>query len=130
MPLGREERPPGETMAMQSGSWEVTFVCVEDALDLETVAPVKARLAGVLERGGDVVLDLRHAVVDSTGLGVLLSVQRRLELQERRLLVVTQGAGLLKLLDAAGAAGSLLLFADVEQAIQEARRGPAPVLAA
>ena len=106
---------------MRSGSWEVTLVCVRDAVDTGAVAEVKERFNALLERDGDVILDVRGAAVDSTGLGAMLSLQRQLELRERRLLVVTQGASLLTLLDTAGATGALALYPDVEAATRDTR---------
>jgi anti-anti-sigma regulatory factor len=106
---------------MRSGSWEVTLVCVQHALETGTVAEVKERFNTLLERHGDVILDVRGAAVDSTGLGAVLSLQRQLELRDRRLLVVTQGASLLTLLDTAGATGALALYPDVEAAMRDTR---------
>jgi anti-anti-sigma factor len=106
---------------MRSGTWEVTLVCVQDALETGTVGEVKERFSALLDRDGDVILDVRGVRMDSTGLGAILSLQRQLELRERRLLVVTQGASLLTLLDSAGAKGALALYPDVEAAMRETR---------
>jgi anti-anti-sigma factor len=106
---------------MQSGTWEVTLVGVRDALETGTAAEVKERFNALLDRDGDVILDVRGVRLDSAGLGAILSLQRQLELRERRLLVVTQGASLLTLLDSAGAKGALALYPDAEAAARETR---------
>ncbi len=106
---------------MGCGSWEATLVGVGRSLDLETASYFRSRIAPVLGRTGDVILDLREVEVDSTGLGTLLSLQRRLELEDRRLLVVGTAPGFLDLLDRAGAGGALALFPDVEEATRFAR---------
>jgi anti-anti-sigma factor len=115
---------------MHPRSWELTFVSVESDLDFDSVARVKAQLSSLLDRGGHVVMDLRAATLDSSGLGAVLSLQRQLELQGRRLLVVSRDPGFLSLLDTAGARGALQLFPDAEQAIKHARKCPAVALAA
>ncbi len=98
-------------------SWEVTFVRVESAFTLETAVLLKEQLSPVLSRAGHVVMDLRGALLDSSGLGAVLSMQRHLELKGRRLLVVSGDPQFLSLLDRAGVSGALSLFPDAEQAV-------------
>lgn len=102
-------------------SWEITVVGVEDALDLDSVSYVKERLHAVLERSGPVVLDLRAALLDSTGLGAVLSLQRRLELQERSLFVVSDSAQFHRLLDLTGVRAALRVVRNADEAISLAR---------
>ena len=102
---------------MMPRSWEVTFVRVEDAFTLETAVLLKEQLSPVMSRPGHVVMDLRGASLDSTGLGAVLSMQHRLELSGRRLLVVSEDPQFLDLLDRAGVPDILSLFRDAEQAV-------------
>jgi len=106
---------------MMDKSWEITVVGVEDALDLDSVSHVKERLRSVLERSGPVVLDLRSAVLDSTGLGAVLSLQRRLDLQDRLLLVVSDDARFHRLLDITGVRAALRVVRSFDEAVGLAR---------
>jgi anti-anti-sigma factor len=109
---------------MEPQSWEATLVRVESAFNVETAGPVRARLAALVSRPGDLILDLRGTTLDSSGLGALLSLQRRLEAQGRQLLVVATDPQFLALLERAGVPGTLSLFADAEQAIRYAQDKP------
>jgi len=102
-------------------SWEITVLGVEDALDLDSVSHLKERLRSVLERTGPVVLDLRSAILDSTGLGAVLSLQRRLDLQDRLLLIVSDDARFHRLLDLTGVRAALQVVASSEEALRLAR---------
>ena len=112
------------TFASQPLLREVTFARVEDAMDTQTVDSVRDYLNGLLSRPGHVVLDLRRARVDSAGLGAVLSMQHKLDLQGRRLFVVTDDASFHSLLENAGVPHALALFPNVEQAIQQAQQQP------
>lgn len=103
-------------------TWEMTLVGVDEALDAQTAPHVKERLRKVLDRPGPVVLDLRSATVDSTGLGTVLSLQRKLELQNRRLLVISTDPYLHRLLTVTGVGATLCVLGDVDEAIDYARR--------
>jgi anti-anti-sigma factor len=100
---------------------EITFARLESNLNGETLAWIREQLSPLLRRPGHVVLDLRNASLDSAGLGALLSMQRMLELQGRRLLVVATDPGFQSLLDVTGARAALNLYADAEQAMASAR---------
>jgi anti-anti-sigma factor len=115
---------------MQPCSWEVTVVCVEHAIDGDNVRELKQQLSHLLSRTGHVVLDLRDATLDGSGLGSVLSLQRQLELQGRRLLVVSDDPRFRGLLEATGVSSTLSLFQDAEQAVSFARRQPRPELVA
>lgn len=111
---------------MMEKSWEITVVGVEDEFDLDSVSNVKKRLRGVLERSGPVVLDLRTALLDSTGLGAVLSLQRQLELQRRPLFIVSDDARFHRLLDLTGVRPVLCVVRSAEEALSLARaRKPA-----
>jgi len=101
-------------------SREVTYVSIHNPVDVDTTPAVKPELEKLLARPGQVILDVRAAAVDSTGLGAILSFQRRLELQDRRLLVVADSREFSQLLDRTGARDALHLFQDPEQAFQSA----------
>lgn len=102
-------------------SWEITIIGAEGDLDLDTVQHVKARMRAVLERTGPVLLDLRKAVLDSTGLGSVLYLQRRLELQDRLLFVVSDDARFHRLLDLTGVRPALQVVRSMDEALQLAR---------
>ena len=106
---------------MVEQSWEVTYVKFERSLDLESLAESRERLSGVLARDGHVVLDLRSAELDSTGLGAVLSLQRKLELQDRVLFVVSNEPAFLRLLEVTGVKSVLRIVADAEEAVRQAR---------
>jgi anti-anti-sigma factor len=103
-------------------NWEITLVGVDEALDAQTAPIVKERLREVLDRPGPVVLDLRTASVDSTGLGTVLSLQRKLELQNRRLMVISNDPYLHRLLAVTGVGATLCVLRDVDEAIDHARK--------
>jgi anti-anti-sigma regulatory factor len=100
---------------------EVTFARVEEPFTSETAVRVKESLSPLLVGPGHVVLDLRSAQMDGVGLGALLSLQRKLELQGRALFVVTTDPAFGALIEAAGAGASLTLFSEMDQAIHEAK---------
>jgi anti-anti-sigma factor len=106
---------------MVGSSWEVTFIGVEDALDVISAPQVHERLRDLLERRGPVALDLRSVSLDSAGLGAVLSLQRRLELQNRRLIVVADDDYLDRLLEATGVGKMLCVVRDADEAVRRAR---------
>jgi anti-anti-sigma factor len=105
---------------MVEQSWEITYVKFERALDLESLSESRERLRSILTRDGHVVLDLRTAELDSTGLGAVLSLQRKLELQQRLLFVVSSDPAFLRLLEVTGVASVLRVVADAEEAVRQA----------
>jgi len=100
---------------------EVTFARVEEPFTHETARRVKEQLSPVLAGPGNVVLDLRRAELDGVGLGALLSIQRKLELQGRSLFVVTADAAFHALVEASGVTSALALFSGMNEAIEEAQ---------
>jgi len=103
---------------MHTANWDVTFVRIQTPFVAETSGEVKRYVWPFLARTGHVVLDLRGATLDSTGLGAVLGMQRHLELHERRLLVVANDPQFLSLVERAGVMHALSLFSDAEQAVQ------------
>ncbi len=97
---------------------EVTVFHVENTLDMDTAPHMKDRFLSVLTRPGNVVLDLRRATLDSTGLGAVLSLQRLLDVRGRRLLVVADDPRFLSLLQHAGVEHALTLYPTAELALQ------------
>ncbi|MFN3650176.1 MAG: STAS domain-containing protein [Armatimonadota bacterium] len=114
---------------MQFPSPEILIVQFTQPADAESPAGLKQRLLAAVEHPGHVVLDLRPVRLDAGRLGVILSLQRRLELQGRRL-VVAGSADLTLLLERAGAEQALTVFPDPAQAEAFARSQPAVSLAA
>lgn len=100
---------------------DLTFARVEEPFTLETAPRVRDLLSPVLDAAGHVVLDLRSPELDSVGLGALLSIQRKLELQGRSLFVVTADPDFRALVEAAGVTDSLAIFTEVEQAVRVAQ---------
>jgi anti-anti-sigma factor len=106
---------------MQVQNLELTLVRVGTPVDHQHAVGVRKRLDPLLTRPGHVVLDLRESRLDSRGLGVILSMQRRLELQGRRLYIIADDPDFLGLLDRTGAAPALVLCSNVDQALMQAQ---------
>jgi anti-anti-sigma regulatory factor len=113
----------------ESRSWEVTFIQVDDTADCSVAGSLREQLSPALADTGDVVLDVRAARLDSLGLSALLAVQRQLQLNDRRLLVVADDPGFLSLVERAGVAHTLAIFRDPEQAVSCVYERRAPALA-
>jgi anti-anti-sigma regulatory factor len=109
-------------MMMQLRSYDTTVFCIESQGESDTARGLKQQASRLLERAGDVVLDLRRAAMDSRGLSAILALQRQLELLDRKLLVVSDDPDFLSLLDRAGVPDVLALFADTEAALAHARK--------
>jgi anti-anti-sigma factor len=98
----------------------VTCVRVASRFDTDTAADVKLELKPLISKPGHIVLDLRGALLDSTGLGVVVSLKWRLEQDGRRLLVVGDGHSLNRLIERAGVANYLPVYESVEEAMLRA----------
>lgn len=98
----------------------VTCVRVASPFDVDTAAEVKLELKPLISKPGHIVLDLRGASVDSTGLGVVISMKWRLEQAGRRLLVVGDGHSLTQLIERAGVGNYLPVYDSVEEAMLRA----------
>lgn len=115
MPPGRAQ---GELLDMLCSA--VTCVRVASQFDVDTAADVRSELKPLISKPGHIVLDLRGASLDSTGLGVVVSMKWRLEQSGRRLLVVGDGHSLNQLIERAGVANYLPVYESVEEAMLRA----------
>lgn len=109
---------------------QIQFIRLRVTRVRDVARSVREQLAPTLAEAGHVVLDLRRMAPDTTLLGVVLSFQRRLELNGRLLVVVAQDRGFFRLLDALGISSALTVFTDVEAAVAYAELQAAPELAA
>ena len=109
---------------------QIQLIRLREPRGRDAARAVRDQLAPALAETGHVVLDLRRLMPDTTLLGVVLSFQRRLELNGRLLLVVSQDRGFFRLLDALGISSALTVFTDVDAAVAYAELQTAPELAA
>ena len=102
-----------------------TIVAVEGELDLARAPSLKWALIDALEAGRNhLVVDLSATTfMDSTGLGVLVGVNRSLT-TEARLAIVCPRASLLKIFELSGMDGAFAIFPALEEALAYVR-GPA-----
>jgi anti-sigma B factor antagonist len=97
-------------------------IAVEGELDLSTAPRLKWMLLDALQTGFDrLVVDLSRATfMDSTALGVLVGVKRRLDGGER-LVIVCPRADVLKIFEFAGMDGAFAIFPALDQALANLR---------
>ena len=100
---------------------DIAFACVHHTFQSEATSRLREQLAPLLSRTGPVVLDLRAARLDSSGLGALLSMQCRLKYQNRRMFVVSSDPAFHHLLAVTGVSQSLEVFESVETAMRRAQ---------
>ena len=102
-----------------------TIVAVEGELDLARAPSLKWALIDALEAGrNQLVVDLSPTTfMDSTGLGVLVGVNRSLT-AEARLAIACPRASLLKIFELSGMDGAFAIFPALEEALAYVR-GPA-----
>lgn len=100
-----------------------TVVSVEGDLDLSTAPRLKWMLVDALDqRGRQLVVDLSATTfMDSTALGVLVAVWRRLEGGERLPVVCTK-PDVLKIFEYAGMDGAFAIFPTLDEALAHARQ--------
>jgi len=93
-------------------------ISVEGELDLSSAPRLKWMLVDLLESAHSrLVVDLSLATfLDSTALGVLVGVKRRLE-GEARLAIVCARPNLLKIFEFAGVDGAFAIFPTLEDAL-------------
>jgi anti-sigma B factor antagonist len=93
-------------------------ISVEGELDLATAPRLKWVLVDQLEAGhGRLVIDLSDVTfMDSTALGVLVGIKRRLGPDER-LAIVCAGSELLTIFEFAGMDGVFAVFPTLEEAL-------------
>jgi len=103
-----------------------TVVSVEGELDLSTAPRLKWMLMDSLESdGAQVVADLSLVTfMDSTALGVLVSVQRRLD-ADRRFAIVCTSEKVLQIFEFSGIDSAFAIFSSLEEALAHVRSQPA-----
>ena len=94
----------------------VTCMRVAKRMDVETVADIRLELKPLLSTPGHVVLDLRGARMDTSGLGAVISMKWRLEQLGRKLVVVGDEPGLRSLVERAGVGCYLPVYTDMDEA--------------
>jgi len=99
-----------------------TVISVEGELDLSTAPSLKWMLVDSLETGGSrLVVDLSLVTfIDSTALGVLVGVTRRLDLGAR-LAIVCALPKVLKIFQFSGLDGAFAIFPTLDEALVYAR---------
>lgn len=99
-----------------------SVISVEGELDLSTAPRLKWMLLDSLQGdGGQVVADLtRVTFMDSTALGVLVGVQRKLAL-DARLAIVCTSENVLQIFQFSGIDSAFAIFATLEEALVHVR---------
>jgi anti-sigma B factor antagonist len=99
-----------------------SVISVEGELDLSTAPRLKWGLVESLEAGHDrLVVDLSLATfMDSTALGVLVGVKRRLD-GDARLAIVCTRPNVLKIFEFAGMDGVFAIFPTLDEALAHTR---------
>jgi anti-sigma B factor antagonist len=95
-----------------------SVISVEGELDLSTAPRLKWMLVDSLAAGrNQIVLDLSHTTfMDSTALGVLVGVRRRLDTHER-LVIVCTSPEVLKIFEYAGMDGAFAILPTLDEAL-------------
>jgi anti-sigma B factor antagonist len=99
-------------------------VGVAGEIDLFSAPEFKQRLAAAVEGGATtVVVDLSEATfIDSSSLGILISVHRRLDHRRGRLAVVCDNPSILKTFQITGLDAVFPIASSVEDAVEESVR--------
>jgi anti-sigma B factor antagonist len=99
-----------------------SVISVEGELDLSTAPRLKWMLTDSLEAGHSLlVVDLSLATfMDSTALGVLVGVRRRLD-DDARVAIVCMRPNVLKIFEFAGLDGAFAIFPTLDEALAYAR---------
>jgi len=99
------------------------LISVEGDLDLSTAPRLKWMLLDSLQEGRDrLVLDLSlTGFMDSTALGVLVVVNRRLAL-DARMAIVCERPAVLRIFELSGMDGAFAIFPTIEQALGHVHR--------
>ena len=100
-------------------------LAVEGELDLASAPALKGELLELLRGGyGKIVLDLsRVTFMDSTALGVLVGIDRRLD-EGERLAIACPQPEVLNIFELAGLDGTFHLESNVEDALTRVREAP------
>jgi anti-sigma B factor antagonist len=103
-----------------------SVISVEGELDLSTAPKLKWMLMDALEpAGAQVVADLSLVgFMDSTALGVLVNVQRKLD-ADSRLAIVCTSEKVLQIFEFSGIDSAFAIFSTLEQALTHVRSQPA-----
>lgn len=99
-----------------------SVISIEGELDLDTAPRLKWMLTDSLETGhSQLVVDLSLATfMDSTALGVLVGVNRRLGV-DARMAIVCSGITVLKIFEFSGLDGMFAIFSTVDEALAYTR---------
>lgn len=99
-----------------------SVISVEGELDLSTAPRLKWMLIDSLEAGhSQLVVDLSLVTfMDSTALGVLVGVKRRLDV-DARMAIVCARPNVLKIFEFAGMDGAFAIFPTLDEALADAR---------
>jgi anti-sigma B factor antagonist len=103
-----------------------SVISVEGELDLSTAPRLKWMLLDALESGGaQVVADLSLVgFMDSTALGVLVNVQRKLPV-DARLAIVCDSENVLQIFEFSGIDSAFAIFPRLDKALAHVRSQPA-----
>jgi anti-sigma B factor antagonist len=104
-----------------------SLVAVQGELDLSTAPRLKWMLIDSLQMGlSRLLVDLSRATfMDSTALGVLVGVKRKLDVDER-LAIVCPRSDLLKIFEFSGMDGAFAIFPTLEEALANVRQDAVP----
>jgi anti-sigma B factor antagonist len=103
-----------------------SVIAIEGDLDLSTAPQLKWMLLDSLEAGhSQLVVDLSQTTfMDSTALGVLIGVNRSLDIGAR-LAIVCDRANLLKIFELSGMDGAFAIFSTLQDALAHAQASTA-----
>jgi anti-sigma B factor antagonist len=104
-----------------------SVVAVTGELDLSSAPELKWTLVDLLDAGcKQLVVDLSQVTfMDSTALGVLIGVNRGLDVGAR-LAIVSENTNVLRIFELSGLDGAFAIFATVDEALTYVRSGAAP----
>lgn len=96
------------------------IVDVDGEIDVSTSPKLRERLVGLVNAGATrVVVNLEHVeFIDSTGLGVLVGVLKRLRARDGSLSIVCSEAGLLRVFTITGLEKVFAIYPSVESATE------------
>lgn len=119
--------PAAFAICRQELDGHTSLVAVEGELDLSTAPRLKWMLIDSLQAGlSRLLVDLsRTTFMDSTALGVLVGVKRKLDVDER-LAIICPRRDLLKIFEFAGMDGAFAIFPTLEEALADVREDVAP----
>jgi anti-sigma B factor antagonist len=122
-----QPNPAAFEICRQELDRHTSLVTVEGELDLSTAPRLKWTLIDSLQTGlSRLIVDLsRVAFMDSTALGVLVGVKRKLE-EGERLAIVCPRRDLLKIFEFAGMDGAFAIFPTLEEALANVREDAVP----